>query len=599
MDLTALSDQELASLLAQTDQPQAAKPLEQMTDVELRNALIRAPKEDTVANRAQDLWDKPHSKGPSIIGFAKNIFSGATLPGDVLAGKVDPMSPESITRSVEFASIPVTGGMGLGVFGAPQGGIGSGMMRARAPRVEAPTPPVASAVDNVIQQAGELGVQIPKAIATESVPTQRVGMTLSNIPGIGNPLVEAKDKTLQQLGNAATGIQQKLGTGSERVAGEEALGGVTNWIKNDSQKPIQAAYKTVDDLVDKNVTTPLTNTAKAIEEINARRANAALSETPAGGMLKEALARTEGMNYNGLKDLRSIFGPNVSHDLVSKGIPQGESKTLYSALTKDLEASVLNAGGEQALSKWKEANSLTRLTKAQQNALTKIVGRDGANSPEAVFDKIFSFARTGARGDDRRLTLARKAMGDSAWGEVSAAVISRLGRDPSGEFSPQRFVTAWDKLSKDGKAHIFTNPDHLRDLEKINNVSKFLVKNYQRFGNPSGTAQNVNLTNIGMGALGMGVVGGVTGIIPAIALAVGGRITAEALAAPATTRAIAKFSVAAKNAAALPAPKTAQALEMETRSLANALSQLSGQDAATIFHKLQSVGPAGANNENQ
>lgn len=51
---------------------------------------------------------------PSMIGLIRGLYetgkSAATLPGDVYAGRVDPLSEEGIKRATDFASIVVPGG---------------------------------------------------------------------------------------------------------------------------------------------------------------------------------------------------------------------------------------------------------------------------------------------------------------------------------------------------------------------------------------------------------------------------------------------------------------------------------------------------------
>lgn len=64
---------------------------------------------------------------PSLIGMAKGIWSGLTLPGDVYAGKVDPLSEEGIQRSANLA-----GTVALGSTAAPAGALGTGMVRPKA-----------------------------------------------------------------------------------------------------------------------------------------------------------------------------------------------------------------------------------------------------------------------------------------------------------------------------------------------------------------------------------------------------------------------------------------------------------------------------------
>ncbi len=60
---------------------------------------------------------------PAIPGILMNVLSAVTLPGDVLAGKVDPQSDEAIQRSMEFASLLT---LGAGAVPGPINALRSG-----------------------------------------------------------------------------------------------------------------------------------------------------------------------------------------------------------------------------------------------------------------------------------------------------------------------------------------------------------------------------------------------------------------------------------------------------------------------------------------
>ncbi len=64
---------------------------------------------------------------PSLLGAVKSLYEGATAPGDVIQGKLDPLSDEGIKRSLGLA-----GGIALGTTGAPAGALGSGFVRPAA-----------------------------------------------------------------------------------------------------------------------------------------------------------------------------------------------------------------------------------------------------------------------------------------------------------------------------------------------------------------------------------------------------------------------------------------------------------------------------------
>jgi hypothetical protein len=68
------------------------------------------------------------------------------------------------------------------------------------------------------------------------------------------------------------------------------------------------------------------------------------------------------------------------------------------------------------------------------------------------------------------LSQARKALPPDEWGEVASAIVARLGRDVEGNFSADRFLTGWGKLSGQGKAVLFGG-DVRKSLDDIATVS--------------------------------------------------------------------------------------------------------------------------------
>src|SRR5690606_18292491 len=108
-------------------------------------------------------------------------------------------------------------------------------------------------------------------------------------------------------------------------------------------------------------------------------------------------------------------------------------------------------------------------------------------------------------------------------------------RDPEGKFSPDRFVTAYGNLSKEGKRLLFRSTgrkevaDALDDIALIS--SRF--KTLNQFANPSGTGQTV----IG-GATGFGILAEPVTTLTTI---FGARVMSEILSRPSTARATAEY----------------------------------------------------------
>jgi hypothetical protein len=228
--------------------------------------------------------------------------------------------------------------------------------------------------------------------------------------------------------------------------------------------------------------------------------------------------------------LRSFLGEKTPMELASQGLAPTEVKRIYGAMTKDLGTVVREAGGPEAFTAWKEANALTRLTKLQQQALSKVVGAEGDAAPEMVFNRLVTYANSKAGADLNRLRLAKKAMGPEAWNEIGSALIARLGRAPDETFSPQRFVTAFGNMAPTARNELFSGQQQAA-LADLFTVSKHIQDRITRFGNPSGTARG--------GIIGQAITGGALWSEPISTLTtlVGARLASEALARPAVVRA--------------------------------------------------------------
>jgi hypothetical protein len=241
----------------------------------------------------------------------------------------------------------------------------------------------------------------------------------------------------------------------------------------------------------------------------------------------DAVQDPAGMDYAGTKGLRSFLGEKSPQELAVSGLAPTEVKRLYGALTKDLGA-VVRESSPEAFGKWQEANALARLTNMQQSALSKITGTAGDAAPEMVFNRLAGYAQSKGGADLARLRLAKRAMGPDAWNEVGSALINRLGQAPDGQFSAQRFVTAYGNMAPAARNELFSGQQYAA-LQDLFTVSQFVKDRIGRFENVSGTSRGMFGGGMLTGALAdpISIIGGM----------VGTRLLAEALARPAVIRA--------------------------------------------------------------
>jgi len=517
------------------------------------------------------------------IGSA--VADAATLPGDVYSGKQPirdedgDINRETIERSTN-----------LGLFSSPM----SPASRVGLPKsAEVLVPKKAAPLtegQQVATSAQRLGVDLPRAVSSDSMAVQQGGKLLANVPVAGNPLRKASQAAIGQLDDAARSTQTRLGSGSVPAAGADLRAGIeaTTGKGGTMAARATAKYERVDRLVDPTITSPLKVTQATVQNIAAKRSNARIAgESQAIATVKEALARREGLNYEGLKDLRTSVGEMLKD---TRGLPAGTSqkelKQIYGALTTDLRAAVAKAGGKPALQAFNQANKFYDVMAAERKALTNILR---VQSDEAIVDKMLATAGQTSRANMQMLRRVKGAVSKDTWNELGAAAISRMGRAPSGEFSPQRFLTSYGKMSPGGKVALFdkTTMGALDDIARVSTRFKQL----NQFANPSGTTQTI----LGPAAVGSAYLEPVT-TLTTLAGAYG---ASKLLARPTSAKLVADWAKASERMVLDPSTGAKNLLAARSQPLALLIAKESGGalSAANVAARLQSISRGAAEDD--
>jgi hypothetical protein len=450
--------------------------------------------------------------------------------------------------------------------------------------------PPAAPVNEIAEAAARQGITMPRAAVTESIPLQATAGAVKEMPLVGTPLVKASRQSAEEIENAVSRTAAEYGTGSTFAGGQAAKGGIENWITSKSGAISDRLYGAVDKYVNPTVASPLTETQRAAQDIIARNAMSKLPEGKAVGIVAEALASPTGMTYEGIKGLRTRVGELLDTGILPEGMSGAELKQIYGALTKDLRASVKNAGGPEGLRAFDTANDLHRQISEKRAALAKIIGTKADAPPETVLSRIWSMASGKNGADISRLLQARKSMGAENWNEMTASIIDRMGRTAQdAEFSGDRFVTAWNNLSGQGRKLLFSSTGKdsaakaVEDLVTISNAYKRL----KEFSNPSGTGRTVTVG----GMLGMAWVEPISMLTGAL----GGHVFARMMARPVTATPARNWAQTYVVAARAPNNPVAQAaLAKSSAALAEKAGQQLGIDPARILQRLQGAIPAPA-----
>jgi hypothetical protein len=442
-------------------------------------------------------------------------------------------------------------------------------------------------VQNELLDAGQRqGVPIPRAVQGGDV-TRMASAGLKEIPFVGTPIQQGYDDAVQKLGERAGQVGANIGSGSRHGAGQVASDALKGWIKGESADINAQLYGEVDKFIRRPSTeVPLANTKNLVRTLRREQYISATDHNDkAIGIVAEALSRP-GLTYQGVKGLRTVLGNYLSGKITPEaGTPMPAIKRLYGALTEDLRNTVKVAGGENGLRAFDQANKVAAIIAKRREQIATVVGKDGMVSPERVFDSVVRMASEKGGGDLRKLAIVRQAVGNDAWKEVQAASIQRLGRDPDGNFSPARFITAWGNLSDGGKAALFGRSGGLRQsLDDITTISREFNR-MARLGNPSGTGRVNSLWQI-LGRVAEAAAGVAIYHKPeaAVALApiVAGRGLAKYLGNPTTASAVRQFSRAHLNQLRSNSDATRTALNSAVRALAQAIAEEDGADPAQV-----------------
>lgn len=468
---------------------------------------------------------------PAVLAAPKVFGAVGTLPQMVTRGAASGAAlnaADAATRGEDVGDAAKIGG-GVGMLAPVVGRAIGGAIGSKAVQQSPATRELAEAAERQ-------GVQLPASAGTESLPVTRAAAALKEIPIIGDPLVKASRKAAEQMDEALGRVETGFGSGSTFNAGEAAKDALKDWISGDSKKVMSRVYGAVDKHIDPNVLRPLSATQGAIADIATKRVQAGLpGNGKATELVFDAVQRPGGIGYEGTKTLRTAVGEMLDNSLLPADISKGELKRIYAAMTDDLRAVVKEAGGDAALKAFNRANSLNAIVSQRRESLAKVIGIEAQAAPEQVMDRLIAMAGTNSRADIQRLMQVRKTIGPKSWDEVASAAVGRIGRDADGNFSPDRFLTAYGKISGTGKRLLFGSTgksDLATALEDIATLSRG-AKNLASFGNPSGTGRVVGG--------GMAIGGLMTNPALAVPAAVGGRVAASAMAKPlkASTRRVA------------------------------------------------------------
>lgn len=397
-----------------------------------------------------------------------------------------------------------------------------------------------------IQTAREAGITNPDPAAVTG--SRALGMaegTLARLPGGGSTMdaaAEARAKGMQgRAEQVARGLRPQGAVSSER-AGREIVAGVTGDIGR-MQGVQKGLYDKLDAIVPPDQPIQLTNflaaakkfgtAAQGMEEFSGQIVPPKVSGIAAAA--DQLTQRTGGAApYKGVSQLRTQLGTLFEGGAVPEGLSRGQAKSLYGALSRDIEASL----PPEAKPAWSRASHYTR---AMHDRIETVY--------EPLLDKgTFEKATTAAfSGTKEGASAFRKVMGSLTPDQrsaVGAHVIEKMGRATASQqtaegdrFSIETFLTNYGKLDPAARKALYPSPQTLKDVETLAKAASDMREAGRGTHNPSGTARAV--THAGFAGAGVSTV--LTSLLtghPGVALGTAGALGAEVAANRSLARAM-------------------------------------------------------------
>jgi len=439
---------------------------------------------------------------------------------------------------------------------------------------------------SVADAATRIGVDLPRAVTSDNVTVQNVGKKLSQTPIVGTPLRNASKKATEQLDEAAKRVQDDLGAGSMEVAGNRIAQDMAKFSGFDEPAALKTLYKKIDDLVDPNVRIQMSETAKVAADIVKSRAAADATESRAVEQLRAALTNRAGKSFEELKTLREDFRALKSNKglMDNLGMRERDVNRLYDALSADLRAAAKAAGGDEALKAFNEANTRAAVFARDKEVLQKVLGK---GSDENVASRLAALASDSSRANIKGLLLVKSKVSKETWDELASSVVDDLSWNPTnGQFTPDKFVTKWNKLSDSGKRLLFA-PEQRQALEDIAKVSS-RFKQLNEFANPSGTGGAVALVAGGGSAI-YGALADPMVLAGTALTAVTGRGISSFLAKPSSAKAVAEYAKAYEIAARSPNAMAQKNLAAKAMRLAMIAANNNERMASNLAARMASV----------
>lgn len=392
---------------------------------------------------------------------------------------------------------------------------------------------VSSALSGPAQTAEAIGAPLPRGVASNSRAINSLTSAAASIPIFG-----------ARIRNAVSATREAAGDVIGQSGVDEAIASNRGAINN--------LYNTVRNSIKPDEVMPMPQTASAVAAVKARRA-AARQANPSQGLEQFENIGEQGASFNGAH--RARVDARDAGDALSPhpGYNAADYNQITKAMTGDMRVNLFRQGGQEALNAFDKAEKNFGPISEANRFLARVARQRG---PGAGLDEI--------------------------------------GFNPStGEFSLDKFVTAWNKINPQTRPFV-PEPAQRANINAVFEMGQH-IKGAMRERNTSHTATPLIMWDLARDAImtGAAVAGGIVSgvsVLGSAAAAMPAVVFAHWLSSPAKAASMARWSrayTAWRTTADV--ARTAQ-LRIATRNLANTL----GLPMQQVLEHLSGAAPSRA-----
>jgi len=195
--------------------------------------------------------------------------------------------------------------------------------------------------------------------------------------------------------------------------------------------------------------------------------------------------------YEALQKLRTLVGREIDNSSLVSDVPRSKWRSLYGALSADMEQAVKATGNPKAVETFEAANRHHADYIQRLERIETVLNRNGG-------EDIYNAATRGLKEGATMLREVMRSLPVEDQKMVSSAFIRRMGRavgsqqdDQASLFSMNTFLTNYANMSPQAKQVLFKGygPEFAENMETIAKATSKIREGSQVFANPSGTAR--------------------------------------------------------------------------------------------------------------